>query len=77
MNYQSVLNSGLAWEAIEDPDTGEITLRQKQIVVVGQSLGGALAGFVGSLYGLETYVYDTAPFLEQPASNNGYERLAA
>jgi pimeloyl-ACP methyl ester carboxylesterase len=34
----------------------------KEIVVVGQSLGGALAGFVGSLYKLPTYVFNSAPY---------------
>jgi hypothetical protein len=42
-----------------------------QIVVVGQSLGGALAGFVGALYGLTTYVYNSAPY--ELAALNAYE----
>ncbi|MCB1527139.1 MAG: hypothetical protein KDJ45_05470 [Hyphomicrobiaceae bacterium] len=32
------------------------------IVLVGQSLGGGLAGFVGALLGIETYLYNPAPF---------------
>jgi len=63
-----------AYEAIryyQDVASGDIAKKfdadgnfvgYKEIVVVGQSLGGGLAGLVGSLYGLETYVYNTAPF---------------
>jgi hypothetical protein len=42
----------------------------KEIVIVGQSLGGALAGFVGSLYNLTTYVYNAAPY--ELAAQNAY-----
>jgi fermentation-respiration switch protein FrsA (DUF1100 family) len=42
----------------------------KEIVVVGQSLGGALAGLVGSLYKLTTYVYNAAPY--ELAAQNAY-----
>jgi fermentation-respiration switch protein FrsA (DUF1100 family) len=42
----------------------------KEIVVVGQSLGGGLAGFVGSLYGLKTYVFNAAPY--ELATLNAY-----
>ncbi|MEQ1612336.1 MAG: hypothetical protein ABL904_06255 [Hyphomicrobiaceae bacterium] len=55
--YQSFLNG-------QNPTTAS------NITLVGQSLGGGLAGYVGSLYGRQYYVYDSQPYLS--AVGNAY-----
>jgi RTX calcium-binding nonapeptide repeat (4 copies) len=42
------------------------------VILVGQSLGGGLAGYVGALYGREHYVFDSMPY--QAAVAAAYDR---
>jgi hypothetical protein len=44
------------------------------IIVTGQSLGGGLAGYVGALYGVQTNVFDSMPFLDAVAAAYSFAR---
>lgn len=46
-------------------------LDANNITLVGQSLGGGLAGYVGALYGQQYYVFDSEPYMSAVA--NAYD----